>query len=208
MRKLVYLVILITMSLQAKDMVILEDLNSIGLWSGPRVGLTSIDEHRRILVGVSGMVTLNRHFGIGFGGYSLNPHREVNEDVDYRYYSLKYSGLLLQYIPSSQKPIHFSTGVLLGRGSYYYNFYDLDPYFANEEGEKVYIFEPNIGFELNFTQYIRLQLSASYRFPIDVDFESLEIENIESLNLVMYLNFGYEFDRSKKGEVSETDPEF
>lgn len=128
-----------------------------------------------ILGGRAG-ITLNDVFWIG-GAYYSKADKSVK--ADFRagdrapYLNFEYGGLDFEYIVSTYDLFHFSVQALLGYGGYSYT----DPEgIIDFEDTYFYIFEPGLNFELNITEWMRLQWGLSFRILLDSDNEANSID--------------------------------
>jgi hypothetical protein len=130
-----------------------------GGFGAPVFKLSDIEGQTALFVGGRGGWIINHTFVLGAGGYGLS------NDIDLglsgtRDIELGYGGLEFEYINSSDNLIHFTVYLLVGGGGV------SGP---AVEDESVFVFEPAVNGEVNFTTYLRVNAGAGYRWVTGVD---------------------------------------
>jgi hypothetical protein len=130
------------------------DLESGG-YGAPVMKVTSVAGSTGILVGGQGGWLINHTFGLGGAGYGLANASSIkvqNSAVDFGY-----GGLLLEYIYDSDSLVHPSASVLIGAGG-------VSTQGGNGPSNAVFVAEPQLSLNLNFTKFARPALHVSYRY--------------------------------------------
>jgi hypothetical protein len=112
-------------------------------------------------------VLLNESTGIG-AAYYTKVDRSVKADFrvgdESPYLSFHYGGLDMEYVIATHELFHFTIQALFGIGSYSY----CDPEELIEfENKFFWILEPGVNFELNMTEWLRLQWGVHFRILFD-----------------------------------------
>ncbi len=190
-----FLVLLIGFPLYAQETLI-DGKVDIGGFGGPMVQSTSINGRFGLLVGGGGGVIIDHTIALGGAGYGLT--NDVADDAapaSTPYLNLGYGGVLIQYIHRSDDLIHVTAGVLIGGGGLGFR-----KNIAEETGEShwrddtlndaIFVAEPNVGAELNVTQWFRIALGGSYRFVSGVELAGLDNADIGGPNGWIMFKFG------------------
>lgn len=169
------------------DETLITERTSIGLFGGPVIKFSEVNNEFAVLVGGYGGFIINHAFMIGGGGYGLT--NEITTGV-YPYGPLYlrcgYGGLILGYTLGSRKVTHLSFHSLIGGGAvslepnYYYDWYD----------DAFFVFEPGLDLEFNITQHFRMGVGGSYRFIQGIDTYGLTDEDVSGASLSLTFKFG------------------
>ncbi|MFQ6114725.1 MAG: hypothetical protein ACE5NG_11715, partial [bacterium] len=127
---------------------------------------------------------------IGGGGYGLVTNIEANK-VSFSqaaFLNLGYGGVVLEYIPESNKLIHFSFNTLIGAGGVNYRDRNFNINFA--QWDTFFVAEPGVNLILNVTRHFRLGLGASFRFIDGVDLEGLSDSDVSGASASVLFKFG------------------
>lgn len=163
-----------------------------GFWGGPKYNFSYFDDDFAYVRGNT--------FGFEFAktvliGWSKTEFRDevaisgVNQD-----FSMKYSNFMLNVTPGSHKVIHPIIGTQFGRGRL--NFDD-------GNSERVFIFQPSAGVEINVFKFMRVGLEGGYRFVSDVDTFDVDNRDVSSPFAQINLKFGFSW-----GNISNFDFDF
>jgi len=148
-----------------------------GFHGAPQVKLSQANGEFGVLLGGEGMLLANGEWGLGFGVYGLvTRHETANADPDsVRRLSLGYGGLKIGYYATPDYLVHLTFGTLIGLGGarigtkgWEMNDGHLEED-RNWEGDPVFVFEPEVGVELNVLENLHLNVSASYRLVAGFD---------------------------------------
>jgi hypothetical protein len=169
------------------DETLVTERTSIGLFGGPVVKFSEVNNEFAVLVGGYGGFVFNHTFMIGGGGYGLT--NEITTGV-YPYGPLYlrcgYGGLMLGYVLGSRKVAHLSFHSLIGGGAvslepdYFYDWYD----------DAFFVFEPGLDFEFNVTRHFRMGIGGTYRFVQGIDTYGLTDEDVSGASVSLTFKFG------------------
>jgi hypothetical protein len=169
------------------DETLITERTHIGLFGGPVIKFSEVNNEFAVLVGGYGGFTINRAFMIGGGGYGLT--NEITTSV-YPYGPLYlkcgYGGLLLGYTLGSRKVAHLTFHSLIGGGAvslepnYFYDWYD----------DAFFVFEPGLDLEFNITQHFRMGIGGTYRFIQGIDTYGLTDEDVSGPAVSLTFKFG------------------
>ncbi len=172
-----------------------------GGYGAPEVKFTNVDDKFGVLVGGRGAWIINSTFAIGGAGYGLVTSHSIPDyftrDDTVAYLRTGYGGLYLSYINSSNELIHFTINTLIGAGgaSYTSSISDLlnD---NNRHDSKVYessayfIFEPQLGMEINVVKVFRIELTAGYRFISGLELSRTKSSDLSGFSGGIAFKFG------------------
>ena len=175
----------------------------IGGWGGPELKLTQYHGNWGVMLGGKGGTLLNSTLGIGGAGYILmTSHRidgyvhNVNPYAEKASYLRDmYGGLLLEYINSSDRMIHFTANAIIGAGiaAYtdalkYSDRYNNDDWVR--EASAYFVFEPGLTVDINLTQFFRFSVGAGYRFISGLDLPKTDANDIGGITAFATFKFG------------------
>jgi hypothetical protein len=177
-----------------------------GFFGGPEMKITNINNQTGLLIGGRGALLINSTFSIGLGGYGLVTSHEVpdfkiipNRGYDSSAYTrVGYGGLTLGVTVEPAKIVHITAGLLIGAGgaaytsSYTYDWGDSDDnhHYTTFERSTFFIAEPSIGAELNILKFMRMELSASYRFISGLDLSNTSNKDLSGFSGNLIFKFG------------------
>jgi len=107
----------------------------------------------------------------------------------------------MQYFRTkSNKFVHITAGVLVGEGgaaytsAYWHDHGNFDDYFESRnrtyESSAYYIAEPQLGAELNLLKFMRMEVSASYRFVSGLKLPNTENKDLSGFSGGIMFKFG------------------
>jgi hypothetical protein len=175
------------------------------------------------IAGVSGMLHINKKWGIGVAGYStmrnftptaLNANSLLAMDV-------KYGGLKLEYTLNPNAPIHVSFPLLIGGGmarvdsaNNYRNGFggrdrDNRREFNGRNSTRFWVIQPGVNVEANVIRFLKIYAGASYRITPSVNSETatalptLTASQLSGLNFSAGIRLGlfdYQLHRERKAK--------
>jgi hypothetical protein len=151
------------------------NVQSIGGYGALSFGYTKVDNQDALLMGGRGAVVINHGFALGLGGqgFITQPVHDPFLMDDYEYAG-GYGGLYIEPIVGWRNPVHLSFPILIGAGGIGYvrhwGEYEDDYYSSNydEDSYAFFVIEPSVELEFNVVKFMRLALTASYRYTSDV----------------------------------------
>ena len=191
MRKFTVLLIIVVLAspVLAQDETLLGDDLESGGYGALVVKYGRIMGTDGVFVGGQGGWIINHTFILGGGGYGL-ANRITMDNSECPYLGFGYGGLLLEYIISSRKMVHFSVQTLIGAGGVdYYGercwhddaIYRSDAFFALEPGGYLM---------LNLHKYVRTGIGASYRYINGVQYRDLSDSDLSGATAQIIVKFG------------------
>lgn len=155
---------------------------------------TQIDNKDAFLAGIRGMWLINHGIGIGIGGYGFaseikfDQHNNNNTYDDDYSLAGGYGGLVIEPIIAAKSPVHVSFPVLIGAGGIAsiqeqwspYPVYDNEYY--SEDASAYFVIEPGVEIEFNMVKFFRVAVGGYYRFTSDVDLETWNGLQYETIN--------------------------
>jgi hypothetical protein len=184
-----------------------EDIR-IGGYGGPEVKFTNINNDFGVMIGGRAGILVNSVFTLGIAGYGLvtshpvdnyivnpNPWSPTDSNV---YLRTGYGGVHLGFIIEPNKLVHITAGVLVGAGGAAYtsayshgNFDDdFDSRHRTYESSAYFIAEPQVGAELNLLKFMRMEVSASYRFVSGLSLPNTENKDLSGFSGGLIFKFG------------------
>ncbi len=170
---------------EQEDETLVSGKTVFGLYGGPVVKFTELNDDFAVLVGGHGGLIINRTFVIGGGGYGLANHIDVITP-EHHLLDFGYGGIIFEYIISSRKLFHLSIHSLIGGGSLCYREYYYDPWYD----DMFFVAEPGVDLMLNISRHFRMGLGGSYRFVYGVDLANLSDADISGPSASLTFKFG------------------
>lgn len=193
MKKIVGILLLaaFTVPVLAEDETLLSGDIESGGYGGPVVKFGKINGSDGIFVGGQGGWIINHCFIIGGGGYGLANDIKVGQNNFGKdeYLEFGYGGLILEYVLSSRKLIHFSVHNLIGAGGVGY----VDKRFNDDEdidGDAFFVMEPGANLMLNIHNNVRFGIGATYRYVNGVDYKALTDSDLSDFTVQILFKFG------------------
>jgi hypothetical protein len=152
-------------------------INLTGIWGGSTNGLVEFNNNFSLSNTGYFLFEVNNDLLIGWSGYG-NGSNLVNGDRA----QIGGNDLVLGYAFRSNKAIHPIVYAKGGRGTLKIN---------EEKVDKVTVFEPSIGLEINVFRWFRLGLEGGYRFVTNVDAIGLNDTDFSSPVVGLRLKFGW-----------------
>ena len=158
--------IALSFQLSAQHQTLLQNLDVIGAFGGPFVEIGSINGQVGADVGGGGALILNNFFIGGYGQGTDYPEFEITDGEDAGKYNINlgHGGFWLGYSPWNDKLFHLYTSARLGWGRARLR-QDKDTFFS----DRVFVATPEVGFEVNITQFMKIGFTGGYRFVTGVD---------------------------------------
>jgi hypothetical protein len=154
----------------------------IGYFITPLCQAGRIAGSTAIIPGIGAGVILNNKISFDlrykFIATENTPHGEVNDQL---YLDGQWFGIRCEYIIMPEKAVHFSFPVEVGAGEIEL---DLKDSFENQQGiipaQDVWFanLEPGVSLEINLWKYMKLNLTAGYRFVSDISYRNLSSRDL------------------------------
>jgi hypothetical protein len=181
-------------------------LQYLGLYVAPEFQYGQVAGQGTTLAGASGMVLLNKHWGLGVAGYATTQRSFAPTSVGQRL-GLWYGGAKIEYTVQPNRLVHLSFPLLVGRGNA--DNRQNDGWFGRgSRGSSFGVVQPGVNLEVNVLRFVKIFAGASYRFAVGVRNRdaSLNLSNsqLSGLNTSIGLKMGL-FDyalKSKKAPAS------
>ncbi|MCL2073910.1 MAG: hypothetical protein FWH18_08320 [Marinilabiliaceae bacterium] len=149
----------------------------IGGYASLDTKFSQVDNGMGFLLGVKGGLIFNSIFSVGIGGYGLLPTAKTHfdcpvvghENEKSTYWTGGYGAVILEYIHSSNRLLHFNANTLLGFGGASYSvryqvYNEEDTNDVQHPSKFIFVVEPGVAAELNVSQFFRISLGVSYRY--------------------------------------------
>ena len=147
--------------------------NRAGVYGAFETKFSQIDKGLGLFLGGRAGMIFNSTISVGAAGYGLIPTSKIDIDcLVLEHKNLKnsylegfYGGLLLEYINSSNKLLHFTANTLVGFvGVKLCHDDDFDRDNFDHRHNFSFVIEPEVAAELNVSKYFRIALGISYRY--------------------------------------------
>jgi hypothetical protein len=160
------------------------------------IGYSQIDGKDAFITGGRGAWVIGHSFALGIGGSGFANDMYFDNSPGSQEYSLEggYGGLVLEPILLPKFPVHLSFPCLIGAGgvayihSTYNDNFDSDMYV--EASNAFLVAEPTVELEINLLRFVRLALSASYRFTTPTHIINKPNDVLNGYNYGFTLKFG------------------
>jgi len=151
-----------------------------GIWGGSTNGLVEFNNNFSLNNSGYFLFEVNNNFLIGWSGYGSGTKIENGDKAQ-----IGGHDLVLGYAFNSNKSIHPVVYAKGGRGSLKLN---------EQKVDKVTVFEPSIGVEVNVLRWFKLGFEGGYRFVTNVDANGLNDNDFSSPVVGLRLKFGWSWD--------------
>lgn len=155
-----------------------------GVWGGATSNFTQIGDDLALFSGGYGGLEFNKTVFIGWVGYGgSNDIKIGEEDMDLEMF---YSGPVVAITPRAWKVVHPKLTFMGGSGNM-----RLD----NSSRDRIGIFQPSAGLEVNVFRWFRVGLDAGYRFVTDVREGTVSNKDMSGAFGEVKLKFGWSWGR-------------
>ncbi len=162
-----------------------------GGYGAPSIKGTQFNNTTGIIIGGQGAVLVDRKFSFGgigmafvgntsFSGDNLDGNNNASLDLN-----LGAGGLFVEYVVQLRRPVHFSIPVNVMAGGVS----------VMENGDKtessaIFILEPGINMEFNFSRYFIPALNVSYRQVFGSSLVNATNQSLSGINVGLIFKFG------------------
>ncbi len=152
-------------------------LDLSGAWGAFTYNYSNYEDDWALVRGGYGGLEFSENIFLGYGGWRVRDDVTIND----RNLEFRYGGLMLGVAPGAYKSVHPRLTVLFGPGKLEYR----------GEDDRVLVFQPSGGLELNLFQWWRLGVEGGYRFVLDNEFDDLSTGDVSSPFIQIDLRFGF-----------------
>jgi hypothetical protein len=146
---------------------------AIGGYGSLDVAYTRMFDKDGAVVGLQGALLFNHRLSLGLGLYGwTNPQEGPdNEFGEERSFQTAYGGATVRYSLFPQSPVYLSVGGLVGGGGVVLarDDDDGDEDIRDEDADAFAVFQPDIAVHANLTRWMRIGVTAGYRFTAGVE---------------------------------------
>jgi hypothetical protein len=168
-----------------------------GSYGGPIIKFSPVSGTLGTWVGGYGGVVLDGTFFLGGGGWGLTSNIPANQSIaPGQSLGIGYGGIILEYIGSSDKLLHYGVSLLIGAGGASYIFRNFDTFGRNQitlfnrPSSSFFVVEPGGYAEINITRWLRIGASVSYRYANGVRLEGLSSADVGGVAGNVIFKFG------------------
>ncbi|MEQ8705975.1 MAG: hypothetical protein RIC19_18745 [Phaeodactylibacter sp.] len=178
--------------LQAQHEALFDDLSSFGAFGGPILEFSSVNGQLTADVGGGGALILDEFFIGGYGmgtdypevSFEANVDGEVipvDADIDFGH-----GGLWFGYVKDIEQKVHLYSSLKVGWGRAELKHDELDL-----PSDRLFVLTPEIGIELNMTNFFRIGLTGGYRAVSGISrLPALENKDFSSPTVALTFRFG------------------
>ena len=166
-------------------------------FGAPIMEFGQIDDQFSFMFGGQGGILVNSFF-IGIYGQGLvnevRPNKlpgyePNNPNQDYRI-GFGHGGLYIGNSFFSRKAIHLVTSLKTGWGAVALQQGDTPDFDRDDWSDQVMVITPEIGVEMNFTRFMRISLTAGYRFVDGVELNGYQDSDFQNFTGQLAIQFG------------------
>lgn len=154
-----------------------------GAWGSATYNYSFFDDDYAYNRGGNLALEFGNSFLVGYGWSRFKDYASPEGLRDFR---LRYNGVLIGLVPRSHKAVHPRLTALLGGGKLFLE--------DSNVTDKVFVFQPSAGLEINVFQWFRLGLEGGYRIVANENVAGLEAQDISSPFAQIDLRFGFSWD--------------
>jgi hypothetical protein len=154
-----------------------------GGYAAPVVKFSTINNDFAVFIGGQGGWIINHKLVLGGGGYGLVTDHVLPDSVGLHCHgtdklSMGYGGLFFGYVDGSDHIMHPTLQLLIGGGAISPRQHDDVDTFGDDDDDEFddwedydafFVLEPQMGIEVNFTTFMRLEMSLSYRWVSGIE---------------------------------------
>lgn len=153
-----------------------DGLRLTGVWGSFAWGFTAFDEDFTPTKATFVDFEFNRAVAVGLG--SVKTKEDFGPEGDYK---LNYGSVLIAFTPDPHGAVHPRFGFLLGNGKLK----------SKPDQDKVFVFQPGVGIEVNAFRWFKLGFEGGYRFISGSKTPALSDQDLSSFYLDLKLRFGW-----------------
>ena len=169
----------------------------IGGYAGLDVAYTRMFGQDGAVVGLQGALLLDHHLSIGLAGYGWTNPQEAppNAFGEPQRFETGYGGVTVRYsLYAQHMPVYLTVGTLIGGGAIALQEDDDDDrYDGFDEGANDDLFtvvQPDVTLHANLTPWLRLGLTAGYRFTSGIDHYGYDESDVNGFLVGGQVQFG------------------
>ncbi len=156
-------------------------LRMTGIWGGPSSGTSHYGENNVFHNGGFVGLEFNNSIFLGWGWYKIRDKVLFN-DLPIQDFNLNYSGFMLGISAFPNKVVHPKFAFLIGKGTHQFQF---------EGNDRVFIFQPAGGLEVNIFRWWHLSLEGGYRMAINSNYINLSDADLSAWFAELKFRFGF-----------------
>jgi hypothetical protein len=145
------------------------------------------------LVGLQGALLLDHRLSLGIAGYGWTNPQEAPADAlgNAQRFETGYAGATIRYsLYTDDLPVYLTIGALVGGGAVALVNDDDDDFDENQAEDVFAVLQPDVTLHANLTPWLRLGLTAGYRFTSGVDRNGYDESDVNGLLIGGQVQFG------------------
>lgn len=156
-----------------------DDLDMTGVWFSWDYNFSYYEDDYSYVRGWDFGLEFNEDFTMGWGWYNFRD--EPNIDGTTERFDMKYNGIVLGIAPRSDRAFHPRLGFLAGSGRVW---------LEDNDRDRVFVFQPSGGFEVNVFRWFRVGLEGGYRLVAGNDLPGVADSDLSAPFGQLDLRFG------------------
>jgi hypothetical protein len=143
-----------------------------GWYGGPLIKVGQMNGETGFFAGIQGGWIINHSFVLGGKGYMLVNPFEI-KGLQNIVVGFGCGGILIEYIISSDKLLHFKIESLIGIGGVYNDVKTYSKYHdpIDFTGDACFVLEPGVNLTLNVSKNMRISAGVTYRFVSGIRYD-------------------------------------
>ena len=179
---LCFFLISLSLSAQKEETVFgYSGLRFTGIWGGPSSGTSHYGESNVFHNGGFVGLEFNNSIFLGWGWYKIRD-KVLYTNMPVQNFNLDYSGFMLGISALPNKVVHPKFALLIGNGTYEFEF---------EGRDRVFQLQPAAGVEVNIFRWWHLSLEGGYRMAINSDYPDFSDADLSAWFGELKFRFGY-----------------
>lgn len=165
----------------------------IGGYGSVDVGYSRMFGEDGALVGLQGALVLDHRLSLGLAGYGWTNSQEAPADAfgNAQRFETGYGGATIRYsLYMDDLPVYLTVGALVGGGAVALVNDENDDFDDSHEEDVFAVLQPDVTLHANLTPWLRLGLTAGYRFTSGVDRNGYEESDVNGLLIGGQVQFG------------------
>lgn len=178
--------------LQAQHEALFDDLSSFGAFGGPILEFSSVNGQLTADVGGGGALILDEFFIGGYGMSTDYPEARFDKTIDGELTSIdadidfSHGGLWFGYVKDIEQKMHLYSSLKVGWGRA-----NLEHDAVELPSDRLFVLTPEIGIELNMTNFFRIALTGGYRAVSGISrLPELDNKDFSSPTMAVTFRFG------------------
>ena len=161
----------------------------IGAFGGPMMTFSTINGEFSHMMGGGGGIIVG---GFYFGGYGMGLTNNINNPNDpNEHIEFGHGGLMTGFAIKGNHAVHPVINTLIGWGNVSLKDNNISVGSFNTKEDGVFVFEPSLQVEMNFTKFFRVDVGCGYRLVSSLELENFTNDDFSGISASLTLKFGW-----------------